>query len=207
MYKQILLISILLYLTGCASTYPCGEPDNGKCVSVSSNYDKSFSDYKNADDLPKDDSWFSSSDNKSTPIKMNFTKYSQIPVDGSPLVSQPTMMRVWLTPYTDSDNIYHGQSYEYMLTDKGHWLFGNNSLEINSKLKNISLIQGSKNTVMSDSGYGLPPKTDKPTNPNGLLNDYPAFNALKNQPVQINKTVPFNPTPPTSQTTTTIYAN
>ena len=204
MKKYMIKIQILLVIalvTGCASTYPCGEPDAGKCASVTSNYDKSFNDYTNADDLPQDNSWFGSKDKSDVkPVKqMKFDKYSQIPANGSPLVSQPTMMRVWLTPYTDNDNIYHEQGYEYMLTDKGHWVYGSNFMKINNNIKNISLIQGtSSKSSNPDGSFGLPMNAtspDKLNNPSSVLNDYPAFNALKNQAVPINKT------------TTTIYAN
>jgi conjugal transfer pilus assembly protein TraV len=199
----IFVVGGVLLVNGCASTYPCGEPDIGKCSSVSENYQHSFSDYTNPDDVAPSGIFDSSSTSKSKPIKMfNFSQYKQTPSDGAPLISQPTMIRVWLTPYTDSDNIYHEQGYEYMLTDKGHWLYGNNSKKINSKIKNISLIQGANSkTNNPDGSFGLPvnpiSSATKPTNPNTLLKDYPAFNSLQNQ--SINKTI--NP----SADTTTIY--
>jgi hypothetical protein len=194
---KIQVILVILFINGCASTYPCGEPDAGKCSSVTSNYDKSFNDYTNMDDLPQSNSLFSSEDGKSTK-KMKFEKYSQTPSNGSPLVSQPTMMRVWLTAYTDNDNIFHEQSYEYMLTDKGHWIYGNNSMKINTNIKNISLIQGINDKSNQDGSFGLPisaVSSIKSTNPTSMLNDYPAFNALKNQtvPIKNNSTNQNNP--------------
>ena len=38
-------------LGGCSSTYPCGEPSAGKCLSVSDNYKNSYTDYTNPDDV------------------------------------------------------------------------------------------------------------------------------------------------------------
>ena len=194
-------VSLLMFLplalslvTSCASTYPCGEPSMGKCASVSDNYEHSFTDYTNPDDVDADSGWFSS-DNKSSKnsetastIKFSFTKYAQTPADGSPLISQPKMLRVWLTPYTDNDNIYHEQGYEYMITNKGDWVFGNNKLKTNNNIKNISLVQGGKANLPEQAGFNPQAKPPVSNSPNAFLNDYPALNSLKNQNVPINRT-------------------
>ncbi len=204
--KQILnmvVMILIISLNGCASSYPCGEPNAGTCSSVSENFQQSFNDYKNSDDLSKDNgSLFGTA----KPAKIfKFAQYKQIPENGAPLISQPTMIRLWLTPYTDSDNIYHEQGYEFILTDKGHWLYGNNNQKINNNIKNIFLTQGLNNKINnSDGSFGLPvsptPSSNKSINPNALLKDYPALNALQNQ--SINKTIT-----PSANGTTTIYAH
>ena len=175
---QFTLIGLVL-LTGCATEYPCGEPNAGHCAAVTDNYQRSFQDYKNSDDVAPS-GWFGSSSEDKPKSKM-FTPYMQIPEDGAPLVSQPSMLRVWLTPYTDNDNVYHEQGYEYMLTDKGHWLYANN-LKTNMNLKNISLVQSESGARAPTGGFGFPPP-NSPPHPNAFLNDYPALNALKNQTI------------------------
>ena len=197
--NKLLITSILIgLLSGCASDYPCGEPGVGKCMSVTQNYDSSFNDHTNPEDVaPKgmfggsgDDS-SSSSDNNKKAVPFKFTNYNQVPSDGSPLISQPTMIRVWLTPYTDTDNIYHEQQYEYIITDKGHWLYGNNKFDGKDNLQSIKLIQGSANNT-NLGNYGNPPKKSQnnaaSTNPASVLSDYPALNALKNQSVPVTTT-------------------
>ena len=191
-------ISLLVFLplalsliSGCASTYPCGEPSAGKCASVSDNYEHSFTDYTNPDDVDDGrykDSASTSVHTKADAVQFSFSKYAQTPADGSPLISQPKMMRVWLTPYTDSDNIYHEQGYEYMLTNRGNWLFGNNKLKTSNNIKNISLVQSVKANTQEQAGFNPQAKVASPTSPNAFLNDYPALNALKNQSVPINHT-------------------
>lgn len=212
--KHKLLISLMIGLiSGCASDYPCGEPGMGKCMSVTENYDSSFNDFTNPDDkAPKgffggvnDDNsggnQFSNNefsgnndingnDNKNL-LSLNFNKYTQIPADGAPLVSKPTMIKVWITPYTDTDNIYHDQQYEYILTDRGHWLFNNNNPLHTNDTPTISLAQGTQNSTPTTSlgNYGNPPKlSQNSTNPGSFLNDYPALNALKNQSVPVIST-------------------
>jgi len=188
-------MAILILASGCASTYPCGEPGAGKCSSVATNHERSYGDYINSEDLGAGSSQGGNSSVKTSPIRMfDFKAHPQIPTNGAPLVSNPTMMRVWLTPYTDSDNVYHDQSYEYMITSKGHWVYGNSSLKVNNNVKNISLIQGSSNkanasvsaTAPKDIAFS-PTATSSATtgNPNAFLNDYPALNALKNNEVNV----------------------
>jgi len=190
-----------LFLSGCATEYPCGEASAGHCASVSENYQRSFHDYKNPDDK-EPDSWYGSSsqsqdsssldsgansgNNTKTTKIFPFTKYAQVPVDGSPMISRPTMLRVWLTPYTDNDSVYHDQGYEYMITDKGHWLYANN-FKSNTNLKNISLVQGTDRVNANAGGSGLPLQNSlsKATNPSTFLSDYPALSALKNQSVSV----------------------
>lgn len=185
------LLSIVLGLTvlsGCATTYPCGEPSAGKCASVSNNYKGSFNNYTNSDDV-EPTGMFGGSDNSSTAdkIQFNFTKYNQTPADGAPLVSNPKMLRVWMTPYTDTDNIYHEQGYEYILTDKGHWLYGNNQLDTWAGIQNITLEQGG-NYMPAEMSLPSQKPTINSQTPANVLNNYPAFNALKNQNVPVTTT-------------------
>lgn len=184
--KCVILLSAVL-VSGCASTYPCGEPGAGKCSSVSTNHERSYGEYTNSEDLAAGSSQ-SGSAAKTTPIKLfNFKAHPQIPANGSPLVSQPTMMRVWLTPYTDSDNVYHDQSYEYMITNQGQWVYGNNGLKVNNNVKNISLVQGVANKAGTSTNNDVVfnPTATSSANPTTFLNDYPALNALKNQSVNV----------------------
>lgn len=188
--QPLVLLSVLTILGGCATDYPCGEPSNGHCASVSDNYKHSFNEYTNLDDT-EPVGMFGSSDSSSSsqtkPIKVfNFTKHPQIPADGAPLISRPTLLRVWVTPYTDSDNVFHDQSYEYVLTDKGHWLYSNNKLADSSGFKNVTLIQSTNtaldgNRAATQAASAKPPTSNNIGNPNTLLNDFPAINALKPQ--------------------------
>lgn len=180
--QKLFLITLIILISGCASTYPCGEPNIGTCKSVTDNYNNSFNNYTNPDDLPQENGWFGSK-NTAKPTHFRFQKYAQTPSDGSPLISKPTMLRVWLTPYTDNDNIFHEQSYEYMITDKGHWLYTNSKPSSNFWLRNVSLgqVDATSNNVMA-------PKAVNKEAPQSFLIDNPAFNALSkhNVPVTTN---------------------
>jgi type IV conjugative transfer system lipoprotein TraV len=136
MKKILTLSTFIVLLSGCATDYPCGEPRIGKCSNVTMNYNASLQGVVNPDDLPVNGSTNPSCGlrckslkaNKSITEYVQKSKYPQIPENGSPLLSTPSMMRVWYTPYIDSDNIYHDQEYQYMVVDRGHWLYGSNSI-------------------------------------------------------------------------------
>lgn len=174
---KLTIIPILAALYGCASDYPCGEPGKGKCLSVTDNYKRSYGNYINSDDLDADGIHWGS--NAKSPINMGFSKYAQIPHDGAPLLSTPKVLRVWLTPFTDNDNIYHDQSYEYIIVDKGHWNYNNNKLLIEHNIKNVYPTQVLTNKSGGHGSFGLGNQQSKITVP--ALNGFPAINSLQNQ--------------------------
>lgn len=195
--KQILIVSGVFSVIGCASApYPCGEPGAGKCASVTQNYNNSFQNYTNPDDLPSSSGGTSrvagSSDNPvNKPQKIfNFKNYAQVPANGAPLLSTPKMLRVWITPYTDNDNIYHDQYYEYMIVDRGSWNFNNNQNLLNDEadLTNTTPAQVSNTRSGGYGAYGLADKpipaaanhsvSPSPATPNLL--GFPAMNMLQN---------------------------
>lgn len=188
MHKRLYLLTLILLTYGCSSTYPCGEPGAGKCLSVTENYNRSFTNYTNADDL-SDPGFFGSSDStnsnsKAKAVKLNFTQYPQIPSDGAPLLSQPKMIRVWLTPYTDADNIYHDQSYEYVIVDRGKWNYSNNKLMLENNIKDVMPAQVSDAKGNGYGSFGLASQPPKPTTsiqPITGIPSFPAMNALQNQ--------------------------
>lgn len=185
--KHLVVASLFGLISGCATTYPCGEPSSGKCVPVTDNYERSYTDYTNPDDLDNPNMTGSSSSSKSSkdPVVMNFTKYAQVPADGAPLLSTPKMIRIWLTPYTDSDNIYHDQSYEYVIVDRGRWNYGNNKLlvEDNNGLKDVSAAQVSDSKSGGYGSFGMANQPPKATTPAAVpgLSGFPAINSLQNQ--------------------------
>lgn len=189
----IITMSIIGVISGCGTNdYPCGEPTNGRCASVTDNYNRSMHEYTNPDDVAPPHGFFGGSgDNKDSsstkPINyFGFIKSTQLPYAGAPLASSPRMMRVWLTSYTDDDNIYHDQAYEFILTDRSHWIYNNNTRSHFTGLKNVTLDQSkgvkgasSGSYGLSGSGFGAKSKPTVNNNPSSVLGDFPAINALK----------------------------
>lgn len=211
MKKTYIAILSSLTLISCASApYPCGEPGAGNCKSVTSNYDRSFGNYTNPDDMPSNDALSpdgidrtqyskkspqaqsatgSSSGSNKTNYFTSARQYGQVPANGSPLLSTPKMMRVWITPYTDNDNIYHDQYYEYMIVDRGTWNFNNNQNLLDNADDVIDVSQGQVSNARTGGygAYGLsnkpvdPPKST-PSNPIATpsIGEFPALNMMQN---------------------------
>ena len=149
---SIILTSIAL-LSSCASDYPCGEPRSGRCSNMTQNFQNAQGKIVNPEDLPVNGKYAgcsssgcgSSNSNSGYSLSPN-SGFPQAYANGSPLISTPSMMRVWYSPYIDSDNIFHDQSYQYMITDRGHWLAGTNKVfgrNSNGYLNNTVLVQSS----------------------------------------------------------------
>lgn len=186
--KILVIISTILLLTGCATDYPCGEPRAGRCSSVSDNIQKSTQPVVNPEDLPINPYENCSSGKCGSNTNLSningFSKYPKIPSNGSPLVSTPTMMRMWIAPYVDVDNIYHEQNYQYMLVDRGHWLNGANSFFGRSdgySQNKTTLIQDTNDVVQNSGQSGSQQNNNQTTTSNGTANNTPALNFLKQQ--------------------------
>lgn len=200
--KILIAMSIVGVLAGCGSTdYPCGEPTNGRCASVTDNYDRSMHSYTNPDDKAPPSGFFGGNNDDSLSKKpinyFGFIKSTQLPYAGAPLASSPRMMRVWLTSYTDDDNIYHDQAYEFILTDRSHWIYNNNIPSKFTGIKNVSLdqskgVKGANSGSYGLSGSGYSSSKVKPSmnnNPSSILGDFPAINSLKSGQTPITTSV------------------
>ena len=181
--KKLIILSTLMIITGCATDYPCGEPRAGRCSSVSDNIQKSNQPVTNPEDLPINP--YENCANGKCTVKNSsntgFSQYPQLPANGSPLVSTPSMMRVWIAPYIDTDNIYHEQNYQYMLVDRGRWLYGTNKVFGRNGTNlgtNTTLVQDTNSVVSNNTNSTS--NTAQQANQN-TANATPALNYLKQQ--------------------------
>lgn len=200
--KSSLLVILVIGLSSCASDYPCGEPRAGRCSSMTQNYQNAQHNIVNPEDLPVNGSYSgctsggcgsgSSASNSSYSLNPN-RNFPQAYANGSPLISTPSMMRVWYGPYIDSDNVFHDQEYQYMITDRGHWLAGTNKVfgrNLNGYASTTTLVQ-STNDGSTDATTVNQPQNPKSAamgtaqqganSTNSLANsNSPALNFLKN---------------------------
>lgn len=188
MQKLLFLGCVTLIIGACSTPYPCGEPGTGQCKSVSQNYDQSYQSYTNPDDLNADGSNAQGSQKSGDMVSdyLHFQEYPAIPADGAPLLSAPKMMRVWLSPYTDSDNIFHDQSYEYIIVSRGTWNYNNNKvLFAEDNLQNVTPAQVSN---VRHGGYGAYGNLDQPVKSESAVSipsSFPALSSLQNNQVPV----------------------
>lgn len=112
MRLTILLASsvLLAQLAGCASTlgldqssYACKAPDGVSCTSLSGVH-------ANLSAKPVDQAGISRGEVAGV-----------APSAGTPLRSNPNVLRIWLAPWEDADGDLHDQSYLYVVADPGRW--------------------------------------------------------------------------------------
>ena len=129
-----------LFLAGCASSlsglsgssqFTCPAPDGVSCSSLSTIYAKAVTN-----DLPM----LRNGDNgdggeKSEVADKKGANYHEdiigrAPESGSPIRTQPKVLRVWLAPWEDTDGDLHDQSYIYVVIDPGRWIIEHNQQRI-----------------------------------------------------------------------------
>lgn len=133
MRVQILLLLASTILVGCGSmsgldekkSFACKAPPGISCASLSGVYANAI-----ADNLPG-----SKKKTKSTYVsaeKQNATDnlVGEAPQTGTPLLSEPKVLRVWIAPWEDGKKVLHDQAYLYGVVDPGHWQIAHTNQKI-----------------------------------------------------------------------------
>jgi len=63
------------------------------------------------------------------------------PAAGTPLLSQPKVLRLWLAPWVDEDGDLHDQAYLYVMWHRGEWQLGHTEAGIRSQFTPIAPIK------------------------------------------------------------------
>lgn len=136
--KGLLLVALLLaMLSGCAS-YSCGAPQGTSCRSVADVYDA-----REQGSLPhqqpvssiavsgkslvhqeigQDDTQYPIHQAATPELLRDDLKPILISVKpGDALLSRPKVLRVWILPWEDKDDL-HDEQYVYLRLDRGSWL-------------------------------------------------------------------------------------
>ena len=135
------LLLLLPALSACAnmagldgkSEFACRAPDGVVCTSVSGVYANTL-----AGMLPARQAGSASPDAVSRPASDTDPKpalseprpygasppASAAPATGTPLLSQPKVLRLWLAPWVDEDGDLHDQAYLYVMWHRGEWQLG-----------------------------------------------------------------------------------
>ena len=73
--------------------------------------------------------------------------------------SDPTVIRIWVAPWEDSDGDLNDQSYVYMQVDAGRWLIEHNRAQIRREFspRPQQALVAPRGTVLGSSGQGASP--------------------------------------------------
>ena len=125
--SRVAIMALLGNLAGCASTlsglggtqnYACKAPEGVLCTSVAGVYANSLQNNlpsQRLDRGPVDSAGNAAAISRTAPIA-----YSA--ADAAAMRSAPRVLRVWLSPWEDSDGDLQDQSYLYVVVDSGRWL-------------------------------------------------------------------------------------
>ncbi len=132
------LIVSLVLLSGCnpyASEFTCPRTDNGKCMSVADAYAESLRPVPlEPESKKKDDK--KSADEQSWQGEMQKKISGLLKEPNTPLVVQPTVMRVLMLPYRGEQNELYMLRYVYMFVDEPRWVVGDYLTE-NQKMDGV----------------------------------------------------------------------
>ncbi len=161
MNKKFAFISAVFVLTGCSSMsgydakndFACRAPEGILCESMTGIYANA-----KENNLPgqrvnrkagRESDEVSRAKDGETGV---MTKAIQ---SGTPSRSAPKIVRVWLSPWEDSDGDLHDQSYIYLPVDSGRWLIEHNRRRIQESYRPVRapvFQQNGKETQRSESG-------------------------------------------------------
>jgi conjugal transfer pilus assembly protein TraV len=124
---------VALGLTGCAGTltglegeskFACKAPDGVTCSSLSGIYANAVANNLPALRKERKGEQVATSQSKDSVIT------GQAASSGDPLRTQPTVLRVWIAPWEDTDGDLHDQSYLYVVANAGRWAIEHNHRQI-----------------------------------------------------------------------------
>ena len=117
-------VLLCMGLSGCSMTgidaqksFSCKAPPGISCSSLSGVYANAV-----ADNLPDSSTRpatvYGKKDQDEGLAVLNRFKQG---ATGTPLLSEPTVLRVWIAPWEDIRKVLHDQAFLYAVADPGHW--------------------------------------------------------------------------------------
>jgi type IV conjugative transfer system lipoprotein TraV len=122
--KMATAVIVSANLVGCAGmkgSFGCDKTANGSCTPVSQVQAKADSGYyahlSSGGDHPETVSTEYSYENTTTSGLSSLE-----PSTGAPVRSSERVQRIWIAPYQDKSNSYHGSSAVYSVLEHSHWV-------------------------------------------------------------------------------------
>ena len=143
-----LVAMVTFDLTGCAGTvtglegeskFACKAPDGVTCSSLSGIYANAVANNLPALRKERKGDQVATSQSKDSVIT------GQAESSGDPLRIQPTVLRVWIAPWEDTDGDLHDQSYLYVVATAGRWAIEHNQRQIVDRYRPTFLKPGTTN--------------------------------------------------------------
>jgi conjugal transfer pilus assembly protein TraV len=137
MKAYIAMIAFAALASGCgsfsgldgSSTFACKAPDGVACTSVSGVYAnppvvEKVVPTQSGVSIPADKPDPAKAKAPATPELPPYGQTSffhAIPANGTPLLTPPKVLRIWVAPWKDQDGDLRDQSFLYVMWDRGEW--------------------------------------------------------------------------------------
>lgn len=130
--RALLPIACLL-MAGCAgidseSHFKCKAPEGIGCSSLSGTYANAIEDNLPGSPVAKS-ATYDSGEQKERAIS------GIAPSTGTPILSEPVVLRIWVAPWEDGRKVLHDQAYLYVVVDPGHWQIEHNRKRISEQYR------------------------------------------------------------------------
>ncbi len=147
--RLLALGALGLVLAGCASPfgsteYKCKAPDGVPCMSVEEAYRRSTSGEfhglvgDGANPSLVQEQAGEGEDRPSAPSPAYRSEgVRPTPTSGTPIRSQPRVMRVWVAPWEDKEGDLHDQSYVWVTIDGGRWQIDHTRRQVRQAFKPV----------------------------------------------------------------------
>lgn len=91
------------------------------------------------------------------------------PSSGTPILTPPHVMRVWIAPWEDAEGDLHDQAYIYVVANSGHWAIAHNEQQIMNRYRPTFIKKAEQQAAQTGGAYEKKVTTNNAsTNPSSL---------------------------------------
>lgn len=176
-----------LLVAGCSSSpkYGCGVPDGVTCKSISTVYRETEGDARRkptyeGQEGPADEKSKSKNDTYKPALAGERAVGLPAIKPGDPIRVEPRILRVWLSPWEDQDEVFHDQSFIYVIVDQGRWQISQNrGLLENAWRSRTVKPPKNRSAEPQDDASGTAPKKQPQAPAGGTVENRTAIKALE----------------------------
>lgn len=162
---RTLLPLICLFMVGCAgvdseSHFKCKAPEGIGCSSLSGTYANAQEDNLPGAPVKKSAIFGKGGEKARTIAGAASTITGAAPTTGTPIMSAPVVLRIWVAPWEDGRKVLHDQAYLYAVVDPGHWQIEHTKKRISEQYRILAPAQ--RKTPPQESNKSNTPQPFRP---------------------------------------------
>lgn len=160
-YTVTTMLLCCIGLSACSTTgldaqksFSCKAPPGISCSSVSGVYANAVANNLPGSNSGKPTSVFGKSGVATDRV------VGEAPATGTPILSAPTVLRVWVAPWEDESKVLHDQAFLYAVADPGHWQVAHSKQKIANQYRVLAPALKPQQPVEQQTGqsFQAPPQ-------------------------------------------------